>query len=1057
MSAKRILKGKGFTLIELMIVLVMLSLIVAAAMSVFIQSQKAKRNTELVAEAQQTARVMVDMLADDIRSAGFGANALAGHYPIVYAAPFDLMISANMAPYPDSVTNHMPPRAIDPGASPLPGGDLYTGGTGYNDGAETIRYSFDSDNDGEITAADRGDDLEETLTRNDSLYSLTRQVYGDNGTDNGGTVLPVGVARSNFPVRSSGTPVYPLFSYWIYNATTGKDELYGAANDSVFTDAEIEALTPVPTAQLKDISKIGVTVTTATRTPNSKGLYEIVTVTTITSITRNRPLKEAKTISGRVGLDENGNHILDASEPGIADIEVQDLTDGQIQMTANDGTYSFSVEPKTHNIKCVVPTPDCGVSSAYKASGTTDTLVNVTSVSASNVNFPLLSYTAGWANGITYLDVNNNGAYDSGTDSPLPGCSVFLKNASKLVYSGSDGSYCLVAEPGNDSLICRPPSIDYVPSSISKLITITGNAYTTNNFGFKLGGKGIIRGKVYRDAAPIGSYNNEAGIGNVRIVVYQGPAPATERYITDGYTESDGTFRIEAPEALVSDPYNIVETDSAGWVSTTPNRVYIGALAAGDSTSMKYFGDVKIDTVRIPAAKVLCMTVKNFFEWQTTTATNDTATAKRDPDIVLGTKYVSTSTGNIRGWFSKRYKIDNSQETVVKNLFDAAASIYMYEKVTGTAADIKSIASDTLDDMGSKGYTGTNGNINFYRTRPDLVLGLDNTAVSSPTYNVVVWPTINNDSATTSSRGRAQWTTNIPSTPNFKLTAVDARNKVNAVVTGNFDSNGFPDIVAGYSGTTANTGGFVLWINTAYTGYTGNWTNKQVRQFPDPPAAQQFTGMGEVKGLAAGNLLGDSKTDLVAGLRTGDYQGEIRIYTGAGASPWFNLTTTLTYAGVQGEVTGIKILDCNNDSRSDIIAIVKTENYKGEVQLWLNNGDNTFGRLDAGNWIPTYVAELSDGEPISLDAAKMNWATAIYPHVVVGLKTGTFSGKTLMFDCDGGVLPETGTDPSYGMFTGEVATVGIGDFNLDGHMDIAVAERKSDTEGNLIIYFPVFQ
>jgi type IV pilus assembly protein PilW len=62
----------GFSLVELMIAMVLASLVGMAAYTVFSSSSRSSMAQEDVSEAQQNVRVAMDVLAKDIRSAGFG-------------------------------------------------------------------------------------------------------------------------------------------------------------------------------------------------------------------------------------------------------------------------------------------------------------------------------------------------------------------------------------------------------------------------------------------------------------------------------------------------------------------------------------------------------------------------------------------------------------------------------------------------------------------------------------------------------------------------------------------------------------------------------------------------------------------------------------------------------------------------------------------------------------------------------------------------------------------------------------------------------------------------
>ncbi|MDP2806609.1 MAG: hypothetical protein Q8O74_00535, partial [bacterium] len=453
------------------------------------------------------------------------------------------------------------------------------------------------------------------------------------------------------------------------------------------------------------------------------------------------------------------------------------------------------------------------------------------------------------------------------------------------------------------------------------------------------------------------------------------------------------------------------------------------------------------------------------------------ATAYNDTDIVLGTKY-ETGRGNIRGWFNKRYLVNGAQTTDVTQLFevgDVSANRFQYayeQKSFPTNINIQAIASDTMNHIGKIKKVAPNyiiGVPNFRnsRSRKDLVLGLSNTATI--TYNVAVWPTMDTCKYLASSVfswdsvGAAVIQDSVPVTSPYMYKLIAGGNSaypVNALAVANFGSDGFADIVAGFT-SAPGAGGFELWINTlnipSAPAFDGKYS--ETRIFPEDSTGQLWTGMGEVTALDAADIVGSASADLVVGTRDGIALGSIVIYTGtgtpSGANKWFTKLITLN---ALGEVTCLKLIDINGDGKKDIVAGVRTAEYQGNVQVWLQDASGTaFGMLNAASQrICSYFAPFTDAEPVCLDAAIMKWNPTLptpAPHIVVGVRSTEITGKALIFDCSLGVLPETGTDASGGAYAGAVAAVKIADFNMDGRKDISVADKNGINEGRLIIYY----
>ncbi len=63
---------QGFTLVEIMVATAVTSVIVLAGMSALTMTGKAVRANEQISDAQQNARMAMEMISHDIKMAGFG-------------------------------------------------------------------------------------------------------------------------------------------------------------------------------------------------------------------------------------------------------------------------------------------------------------------------------------------------------------------------------------------------------------------------------------------------------------------------------------------------------------------------------------------------------------------------------------------------------------------------------------------------------------------------------------------------------------------------------------------------------------------------------------------------------------------------------------------------------------------------------------------------------------------------------------------------------------------------------------------------------------------------
>ena len=77
----RVLCERGFTLIELMIALVITTVIVAAGYTILTTTHKASISNERAVGTQQNVRVAMELIAKDIKQAGFGMP-LAPNLPV---------------------------------------------------------------------------------------------------------------------------------------------------------------------------------------------------------------------------------------------------------------------------------------------------------------------------------------------------------------------------------------------------------------------------------------------------------------------------------------------------------------------------------------------------------------------------------------------------------------------------------------------------------------------------------------------------------------------------------------------------------------------------------------------------------------------------------------------------------------------------------------------------------------------------------------------------------------------------------------------------------------
>jgi prepilin-type N-terminal cleavage/methylation domain-containing protein len=114
--------SSGFTLVEMLVTLVIFAVVAVTLTLVVMNSAKSKQRTTQRIESEQGARAAVDLIARDIRSAGYGADRdFAPNQPaIAYVDSKEILISEDQSPYPDNSPSTSSPQAYNPAGSPKP-------------------------------------------------------------------------------------------------------------------------------------------------------------------------------------------------------------------------------------------------------------------------------------------------------------------------------------------------------------------------------------------------------------------------------------------------------------------------------------------------------------------------------------------------------------------------------------------------------------------------------------------------------------------------------------------------------------------------------------------------------------------------------------------------------------------------------------------------------------------------------------------------------------------------------------------------------------------------
>jgi prepilin-type N-terminal cleavage/methylation domain-containing protein len=972
---------KGFTLIETLIVLV-IAVIVAGGLAYMLSGgRRTSRIAELDAQSQQNARVAVDMMVRDLRSIGYDIDYTRGQMGLVYAGPYDVVFNANLRPEPDAGNTPGSPAAINTSASPStvpPSGTImYAPSQTYQTGAETMRFTFDSTNDGVITADDRTDDTIEQ-TANPYDYTLVRQIYGYNGATNGGTNEIIALLRGPGAYDDGNYP-YPLFTYWYDNDDDAStpDRLWGdTSNNGTLEQGEIAALTPVDLANLGRINRIRITaIGTARATDIRHGANEGFRETVITSevtVTRNRPVRAAY-IRGTIFNDLNGDGEQNSGENGISGVTVR-LNTGAIKLTTVGGQYAFRVDPGTFTVTETDP-------SGYNSTTPNSVVVTATKGAVVMANFgdraiggygQILGDVELWADQGEGLEPTGNG---------VPGVVIYL-NSGERDTTEANGAFAFFV-PATSYTVTMVVPDGYMavgPLSVDKTLAADGDTALVL-FGLaEAGATGTIEGTVFLDENEDGIFDaSEPGLPSVSVKLSNGDSTVTDADGGYAFTVQPGT-------------YDVTEEDFGGYVSTTINNV-TGVLVQADSTVIVNFGDI--------LATELSFTVITLGETQRALCITS-ADLKEDnqptPEIILGTKYVGGYT-NLNVWFNN-WQNKNTPNSAIFNQLPS------YSRTP--SEDIYSI------DSGDINGDGVN----------DVVTGL-----TSASGKVLVWLT----QTSGNQKGKLPDVPSnffIASTPSdifdVKLIHADAGATLDAII-GTEYSYPLGKMEVWFGG---GSGSFSHAIDDVYN----------------------FAGLrllNSVRSLDLGNVVNSPAQDVAVGTHGAAYHGRVEIYRDLGAPNgkfvhYRTLETT-------GEVNAVVVRDMLEDSEGDrdIIVGSTTGIGTGKLEIWLNNGDGTFGDLDAfGERVPSDTVSVN-GEILCVGVECLN--DDVYPDIVVGTRrAAAYSGEVLIFQCYGYV-------PSAPQWTspdvGEAITLTINDFNWDYKFDLAVGTRTSLSQGHVVVFF----
>lgn len=751
-------RQSGFTLVEIMVTLVVFAIVVGALAMVVINFGHSKDRTAQRAETLQGARAALDLIARDIRSAGYGAdlNHPTPQPSIAYVDSAQIILSENQSPWPDTVSAlRLAPQAYDPTGAPRPApldGTTWTPPVKYATGAELIRYTLDVNNDGVVDANDvasaQGADAAGTPNPND--FVLVREVYGDSTSNisgnNGGAQERVAL------VAKPGGSVPPLFTVYMRGSSTPWDWASG----------------PVPASQLQDIERIELRVTATSSKPDVKGQYATTTLATQVSATRSTPNFGAQTylVSGYVFEDKEPNGVMDGSDVGLPGVTVR--LGNYIGYTSATGYFAIRAANGTYALR---HTPPAG----YGVFTSPDSFVVTVASAPVTHSFADTARQGGWVTMRAWEDQDGNQVQDAG-EPFLSGIEFTASPGGVSAHTDGYGVARVFAQVGGYTVTTTIPDSMIATTSSSFTGTMTNGGSAAYDVGLQKSAKGWVSGRVFRDnnknGVPDGT---DAGLSNVWVGVTTDGGISVQGY---SFTDASGNYTISVP---ANDPprtqaYTIYMLPPAGFFPTTSTAIGGVFVQAGQTVASQNFGMASYQVITLNASRVLSLAARDLIEadWNG----NQTQNARADADLILGAD--AGGTDNVSVWFN---------QFASTPLFGSAASY-----TRNAPQSVLAMALDTLDR-------------NVPVARPDLVTGTRRSASG----NFFVWLTQNSKNnegyfPATFSSGLNYWT-------------YDAGD-VQAVLTTDCAGGAGPDIIVGTKSPTTYRGSVEVWQNSDATSPT---------------------------------------------------------------------------------------------------------------------------------------------------------------------------------------------------------------------------------------------
>ena len=974
-SMSRIRNSRGFTMVELMITLVILGVVMVVLSAVIYTAARSKTQTTNNLESSQLTRVAVDLIARDLRAAGYGADrdyAALPQPPIAYIDSMQVLLSANFDTSA-SVT------AYDPAANPKPHplvGTSWTPPVKYGTGAELVRWTLDTNNDGQVTAADLADadGAEAARTPNPNDYVLVREVYGDGGGSNGGASEKISLLR--LPA-ASGTP--PLFTVYLFGTTTPWDWANG----------------PIPANRMKDIERIVIRGVGTSPKPDWRGQYAQTEYRTEVNTIRNSLNFGAEefAVDGFVFIDQDSDDQKDAGEPGVANAQV--VLGSYTAHTDANGYFLLPVPAGTYTLRHNPPV-------GYQNTTSPDSFV-VTVGPPQTRSFTNIKLAGGQVGVFTYDDQNQNGAFDTG-EPPMPNIPIQMSSTGEEKYTNGSGATSLFAPVGGFSVTAAPTG--------GKVVTSTPHPYSGTMvdggadsvaIGITDVPTGTIAGKVFVDNNRNGVLDvGESGVQNVWVGA---SADAGFTVLDYMYTDANGDYTLTVPsnDPPGTQPYNVSVIVPNGFYptgSTSLGPILVQPLQA---ITGQNFGVASFQVIVLNASRVLSLGSADLIEkdWTGNDSQWDTK-GHQDADIVLGAD--AGGTDNIAVWFNNYNgsPLFDPNPTYTRNAANSVLALRM-EKLD------KNVPTTRFDAVTGTRYTATGnffvwfaqnsgGNLGYFATTHDLAY---TTADQGDVQAVLTWDVAGGSSpdlivgtkSPTVGQGTIEvWVNDEATNPGFtrdetyppqgSISSNDL-GEVAAMKLADLDNDGDPDLIVGTKKSDW-TGQLIVFENT------GRLTGARFRErFRQTFSDQSITA------LAIIDMNGDGFLDIITGSQESATNGRLEQWMNAGS-----LGFALVRKVASGIVMSMEAVDLGGLPRKDLVVGIRATDpgYAGGLRIYFTDlgAIPPFG-TDPSNGSISYMVPALTSNNFNYGVQPATPAPPFLQDLAAGIKTGPSTGALVVF------------------------------------------------------------